>query len=200
MDKGYKTGDKFVVEIAENFHGNYNIGNSENNKLYRMKGFNSLVFDENGLDKLEKYHEIPQEKLADMLNEQYERGLNDAWQIAIKLGSYDGDVRVKIFNHSDAYHYGWVMNNYTPKEILSKIEEWEKEQIEILKNKEKEIVVGDVVSFEDGTKGVVMDEDGVDNIAIFTENGCIEAWMNKKNVTKTGEHIEIDNILTQLRT
>lgn len=200
MDKGYKTGDKFVVEIAENFHGNYNIGNSENNKLYRMKGFNSLVFDKNGLDKLEKYHEIPQEKLADMLNEQYERGLNDAWQIAIKLGSYDADVRVKIFNHSDAYHYGWVVNNYTPKEILSKIEEWEKEQIEILKNKEKEIVVGDVVSFKDGTKGVVMDEDGVDNIAIFTENGCIEAWMNKKNVTKTGEHIEIDNILTQLRT
>lgn len=42
-------GDKYVIEIAEEFT------DSNNNKLYRIKGFNSLVFDKNGLYKLTKY-------------------------------------------------------------------------------------------------------------------------------------------------
>ena len=38
-------GDKFIIEIGEVFTEN----------LYRVKGFNSLVFDDNVLNKLEKY-------------------------------------------------------------------------------------------------------------------------------------------------
>ena len=46
MDK-YKVGNKFVIEIEE-------IVNASANPytLYKIKGFNSLVFDDNGLDKL----------------------------------------------------------------------------------------------------------------------------------------------------
>jgi hypothetical protein len=41
-----RIGDKFEIEIEEVFKGN-------NDKiLYRMKGFNSLVFDEQGIEKL----------------------------------------------------------------------------------------------------------------------------------------------------
>ena len=39
----YKMASKFVIEIEEQFTG------QDGNKLYRVKGFNSLVFDEEGL-------------------------------------------------------------------------------------------------------------------------------------------------------
>ena len=54
----YKVGDKFIIEIAEVYE---NVLNSvdvfeaaTSEPLYRIKGFNSLVFDKNGLDKLEE--------------------------------------------------------------------------------------------------------------------------------------------------
>lgn len=40
-------GDKFIIEVDKIFSSGTKI-------LYRIKGFNSLVFDENGIDKLEK--------------------------------------------------------------------------------------------------------------------------------------------------
>lgn len=43
----YNIGDKFVIEIE-------NIALSHGEPLYRIKGFNTLVFDDNGLDKLKK--------------------------------------------------------------------------------------------------------------------------------------------------
>lgn len=56
-----KVGDKFVIEIGEVFKatGTYMAYGCEENEyeenLYRVKGFNSLVFDDNGLNRLEKY-------------------------------------------------------------------------------------------------------------------------------------------------
>lgn len=46
-----KVGDKFVVEVEE-------IYTSKNGLLYRMKGFNSLVFDDTGISKLVRLHDI----------------------------------------------------------------------------------------------------------------------------------------------
>lgn len=51
----YKVGDKFEIKIAEVYESNAI-------RLYRIKGFNSLVFDENGLDKLKKIEEPPKPK------------------------------------------------------------------------------------------------------------------------------------------
>ena len=56
-----KVGDKFIIEIGEVFtaKGTYMAYGCEENEyeenLYRVNGFNSLVFDDNGLSKLEKY-------------------------------------------------------------------------------------------------------------------------------------------------
>lgn len=44
----YKKGDKFVIEIDKE------LGTNENGSIYKIKGFNALVFDDFGLDKLEK--------------------------------------------------------------------------------------------------------------------------------------------------
>lgn len=50
----YEKGDKFVLEIAESFE-------SGEKKLYRMKNFASLVFDENGLQRLRRIRETSEE-------------------------------------------------------------------------------------------------------------------------------------------
>lgn len=45
-------GDKFVLEVAEILEG------MSQSKLYRMKGFNALVFDEIGIEKLTKLQDV----------------------------------------------------------------------------------------------------------------------------------------------
>lgn len=45
----YKAGDKFIIEIEERVSVN-----ADPKELYKIKGFNSLVFDEDGLDRLER--------------------------------------------------------------------------------------------------------------------------------------------------
>ena len=68
-----KVGDKFIIEIGEVFtaKGTYMAYGCEENEyeesLYRVKGFNSLVFDDNGLNKLEKY-EPPEEEKSSPVN------------------------------------------------------------------------------------------------------------------------------------
>lgn len=47
-----KAGDKYIIEIEEVYHGNPDMKPFE---LFRIKGFNSLVFDSAGLEKLEKF-------------------------------------------------------------------------------------------------------------------------------------------------
>lgn len=51
----YKVGDKFEIEIAEAYKSDCPWSDAID--LYRIKGFNSLVFDKNGLDKLKKIEE-----------------------------------------------------------------------------------------------------------------------------------------------
>ena len=47
-----KAGDKYVITIADVFKDEHG------NTLYRMEGFNSLVFDEIGIAKLEPYDDL----------------------------------------------------------------------------------------------------------------------------------------------
>ena len=52
---GYKVGDKFIIEIKE-------VLSSDKGTLYRSN-FSTLVFDDYGLDKLQKYNEAKQESI-----------------------------------------------------------------------------------------------------------------------------------------
>ena len=54
----YKPGDKFIIEIESMYETGDISGKSLTPVcLYRIKGFNTLVFDKVGLDKLERYEE-----------------------------------------------------------------------------------------------------------------------------------------------
>ena len=129
------------------------------------------------------------------IDKTYEQGLedgeNEALRIIKKLGSYDGDVRVKIFNNSDAYHNGWCLDNYTLKEILSAIESYEADS---------SLKVGDEV-----TAINFMSPRGTGVVTRICDNDvdcCYVLWHdgsggknNKKHLTKTGRTIDISGLV-----
>ena len=59
----YKKGDKFIIEIADEIQGhNNNEGPSSDPAVYyRIKGFNTLFFDDSGLNKLKKFKDEDEE-------------------------------------------------------------------------------------------------------------------------------------------
>lgn len=53
----YKVGDKFIIEIEKIYESSLkgiDVFEDMVEPLYKIKGFNSLVFDKNGLDRLEE--------------------------------------------------------------------------------------------------------------------------------------------------
>lgn len=184
----YKVFDRFVIEIAE-------VIEDVTTTLYRVKGFNSLVFDKYGLDKLKKIDaNFKINDIDDMLAEYdirkdgYNKGLQDAWKLAKKISNLPQRMIYDIFKIEDAYLLD-VFEDNTYQEALAKIEAYDKEQ--------EKIKVGDVVEHKDEIKSVVMDV-LEEQIAVFTENGCIELWINQGNVKKTGKHIDIGSLLKKI--
>lgn len=51
----YEPGDRFIVSIAEVYDTRRDNKNERPDVLYRLRHFNSAVFDETGIDKLEPY-------------------------------------------------------------------------------------------------------------------------------------------------
>ena len=135
--------------------------------------------------------------IKEIKEEAYEQGLNDAWELALKFSKMDDSEREKIFDCSnDTFFFDkeWM----TPQEALAKLKASEEAQEQARFEEEmKRIKVGSVVIWS-GVKAVVMDEDGVGNVALFTENGCIEDWIDLKNVTNTGKHIDIQQLLDSI--
>lgn len=66
----YKPGMKFLVEVAEVYQRTPKRDNERPDTLYRMRHFSSLVFDEAGLDKLERYEEkgFSEEEVEEIVN------------------------------------------------------------------------------------------------------------------------------------
>ena len=86
-----QVGDKYLVEIAEVIEG-------ENKIIYRAKGFDTLVFDEYGLGKLEKY-----ESASDLLKKEITTKMAEAFSgltNALKKIAEDGTWEVKADEQS----------------------------------------------------------------------------------------------------
>lgn len=109
----------------------------------------------------------------------YEQGLEDAWELAIKIWCHIDTVELyKIFGTDEAYE---VMNGFTVQEAMQKLQEWEDNN---------SFKAGDIVEFKnDGTKAVVIDSESEETVIIFTENGCAESDIFKTAIKKTGRNI-----------
>lgn len=129
----YHAGDKFVITVAEVFEGS--------NTLYRIKGFNTCIFDAKGLDKLDALRE---EDTESFLQAKYNEGWNDGYRAGYARGkdeaykspaptqdAYNAGVRdmyiamlssARIWSGRNKDIKEWIINtnNKTPRDIVEK--------------------------------------------------------------------------------
>lgn len=186
----YKVGDKFIIEIAEvyeNVLSDVDVFEATTSEpLYRIKGFNSLVFDKNGLDKLEKL----KESLPIPYSEAYKKGMNDTWDIARELCKTGYSEFTEMFDDETVEH---VIKNFTPLEIKEKIESFK-----------KEIKVGDVVTVGGGDITFICTKDNSNGdytkCHLVAGDGSVYEDCDKFDCQKTGKSIDIGKILKEIDT
>lgn len=127
------------------------------------------------------------------LDEEYKRGMNDAWEIAKEFCKIQFDESITIFGTDSVDQ---IIRKHTLFEIKDRISSHNAK-----KNEKNKIHVGDVVqNNDDDTKATILDNDHNTNLVgegywiVFTENGCVESWY-KDNFTKTGETVDVCSAL-----
>lgn len=133
-----------------------------------------------------------QKELQERLDEEYKRGMNDAWEIAREIHS-DYNEFTNIYGEKSTINY--VIQNSTPLEVKEKIATYRKEV--------NKIHVGDVVQNKNNnTKATILDCDRNTNFVlmdekywmVFTENRCVESWCENE-FTKTNKSVDVYSVL-----
>lgn len=135
--------------------------------------------------------------VEDVREEAYNRGLQDAWELANRLFGYSCDTKLtnedlkKIFGSACEMD---ILRNFTPQEALAKLEAYEKEQ--------NEIKVGDVVNIfpragGEYTGAVIMVKKDM-CIDVIYSDGITARNVPPELYNKTDKHIDIQNILQQI--
>ena len=127
------------------------------------------------------------------LERYYEKGLEDAWELAKKIQYELSRHQLKEIFGTDN-EASILSDAYTPQEALAKLEAYEKEQAEIK--------VGDVLESRlNGMKCVVSSDKGCNGFILTFPDGSGSAedlTFVKQNYKKTGKHIDISGILNQI--
>ena len=133
-------GKKYVIEFEEE-----PFGKNDNpviphylEELWRVKGFNSLVFDENGIKKLTPLEDTLElakhEVYGNGFNEGCDVGLRNLWDGIWKVfgntsdGSYTATQLAQIFGKSNWFD---AIKSLSPSEFLKKISDYEEMMSEI---------------------------------------------------------------------
>ena len=133
-------GDKYILELEDKpFHK----GNGD--FLYRVKGFNSLVFDMTGIGKLTPYTEPDLEQVRkeaykngydaackdidvkSKINAAYRKGLEDAWEAARKIDHMSDEDIKNVFGCG----FSAVFETIGASEAIEKIRQYEQEEIKV---------------------------------------------------------------------
>ena len=171
-----KGGDEYIIELTETYETT--AGDNEECgplRLYRVKGFNSLVFDENGLSKLKKYEPAPvvdEESLkAEMMLRMYR-----AFKLAASMDSIQLKECFFKGRSVDTLALSDVLALVSPEKFIECAEAW--------------VVVGDEVNIIGTDKvGNVLSIDG-DNVAVIFPDNKVKMHHVSK-LEKTGNHINI---------
>lgn len=141
---------KYIIEIEDEplTRESYEY---ESANVYRAKGFNSLVFDQNGLDKLTPYEEC--QKQAE---EVYLGGMDDAWDVVRKL--IDTEV-IKKRNIFDTPFTEEIVKEYEVDEVIKMLKD-------------------DGTTFETGDK--IVDMNGEEAIVLIPDVGNGKMYVSCK--------------------
>ena len=124
----------------------------------------------------------------EMRNQGYNKGLNDAWELAKKCVDLEGrgednELMFKIFN---TVFLKQLFNDNTPQEALAKLKEYEDSKIE----------VGDVVT--EGNRTFIVTHISCDCVFGLLPDGDLYSVPKISDCKKTGKHIDIKAILEQI--
>jgi len=209
-DDFYKVGDKFLIEIGEKYKStamNENEGiltdEQENAPefLYRIKGFNSLVFNKNGFSKLEKYNDksdyispeqaekIKEESKTEGLEEGLLQGRQEMLDVLRKIlisdlngGFHINELR-EIFGTDNRLD---IIQKYKAENLVCKINEYEKQKEESKREKVSKIKLGDEISYYS-----IKDDKDLIGIVVNIENSMVDA-INEKGETFKWDVSEIE--------
>ena len=181
----YEVGDKFIIEIDKIYANTTNHGCE---KVYRIKGFNSLVLDENGLNQLQRCNEylFTKDDYDMAMKDGYIYGLNDMWEaITLISGLYQKDIE-DIFGYKTLND---VTKYNSAEDFIKKIKDYDKQR------KSKEFIkIGDEVINKD-RKGIVID---TFSLPFDNKEQCVTilfgarvSSLHLKEVEKTGKHFDI---------
>lgn len=184
----YNVGDKFLIKIDQVVK----CDNSDPVELFKIKGFNSLVFDEYGLDKLPQVP-IQTHTCRDTESDKekaYEAGLKDAWEAARKIGCtppYDGLTRAELKGIFGTYISSHILKAFEAAEAVQKIKSFEAEKVKIH--------VGDVLEHKKwGIRVVVTKVNELSFQSINTSTFEFVKGLTGQNWEKTGQHFDLNEI------
>lgn len=196
---------KYIIEIEDAPYmaeeGNTSIA------LYKAVGFNSLLFDKNGLDKLAPYiadeayeegYTLAESKYREVRDqverEAYQRGLDDSWEAARKITYLvsNGGLEIEAL-HSLFYtsSYLEIFATYTAAEAVEKIREYEAQ-----KAKDDEICNGDEVYFtlfSQNFKAIAIQHDLEGRWQVLGDRGGL-IEVDESALTKTGRHVDLTEL------
>ena len=124
--------------------------------------------------------------------DEYNRGLNDAWELAQRIGGVKKSDAYHVWELEEIFGTAYVFDDFTFQQALEKVEAYEKKKAE----EETKLEPGDVVTVDSMTygsyKGIIEKVDG-ENIAMLTRYGRLSFNSSQKqqfNIRKTGERLD----------
>lgn len=197
-----KIGDKYIVEIDSHM-------TNKNGDLYGVKGFRSLVFDQNGLNKLKSYDDEMDSAYAEgyalaeskyreardqVEQEAYQRGLDDAWDAARKItdvpshGGLNVEELQQLFDTAASIK---VFTDHTASEAIEKIREYEEHKAQA-----DEIRNGDEVRFTifgQDFKAIAIQRGSSGDWQVLNDRGNMSLFA-ETDLTKTGRHVDLSEL------
>lgn len=177
---------KYIIEIEDVPFSKVRFGDDaqQNLNLYRAKGFNALVFDKEGLDKLTSLDKEVDEAYQKGLEEGKKQGADKAWECAKRFvwkTSLNDAASMGFIVEEEAAE---ILKNYTATAAMKAIELYDEKL-------ETEIEVGDEVIAVSGNAIVIrkyMGNDGVERCEYWYYK---DARIDRDATTflrKTGRH------------
>ena len=141
--------------------------------------------------------EVCKQIAKDIQDEAYQRGLDDAWEVAKKvvLNPDDGGLSIlelnEIFNCATIQQ---VFRKYTLSEVIAKLKAYEEKQ-------NNKFEFGDEIIGLNGIKGCVVskDNEGYNTMYALFDECRVPQDVTQSNYRKTGKHYDIEKILEEMK-
>lgn len=169
---------KYIIDIEDEPMIANDLWKNEVDELYKAKGFNSLVFDKNGLNKLTPYEEPDREAIEE-----------EVW----KFIKYVNE-KIPLTDYKNIYGMaGATEGCKSYREAKAKYDKWKAEK--------ETVRIDDEIISDDGVKAVVINiNEWGDWRCLNSDGDFAVCTTNKQHWKKTGRHFDaVEKLLEQMK-